>query len=73
MEALAHAIVCEQLRGFHSELFRGNGQPLAQLHWSGFVVQPCERNPHGAPNLWTELKRLAAHTLSMAMKTSDDM
>src|SRR5579875_2635627 len=54
------------------KVLRSNRKPLPQLYGSRLVVQSCKQYLHGALNLCTELNTFAAHTLSIARKTSDD-
>ena len=49
-----------------------DGQPLADFNGRRFVVHSQEDEVHGAVYLWTELKWLAAQTLSMTRKTTVD-
>ena len=51
---------------------RRDGDALAQLDGRGLVVHADERQRHGAPNLCTWLKRLAAQTASITTRTAPE-
>ena len=63
--------ISQRACGFGQFIAR-DSDALAQLDGRGFVIDPYESERHGAPNLWTWLTRLAAHTPSMTTNTAPE-
>ena len=61
MHSVTPGIVGQGARSL-GQILAGDGDALAQLNGRGLVIHADERECHWGPNLWTWLKRLAAHT-----------
>ena len=75
VETIMHSVtpgIAARARVVSGRSSRRDGDPLPQRDGRGLVVHANERQCHGAPNLCTWLKRLAAQTAIITTNTAPE-